>query len=96
MWEIMHAAGLDPAPDGPSRRQFVSAQARAFIACAFLVVETMLLKWLYVLVFIEHAARRLHLGGVSAYPTGAWTAQRARKLVMDLGECIAGLRFLIH
>jgi transposase len=70
VWEILHAAGIDPAPRraGPSWRQFLTAQAHAIIACDFLVVETVLLKRLYVLVFIEHGTRRLHLAGVTARP----------------------------
>ncbi|MEV1171377.1 integrase core domain-containing protein [Nonomuraea sp. NPDC049784] len=98
VWEILHASDIDPAPRraGPNWRQFLAAQAHAIIACDFLVVETVLLKRLYVLVFIEHGTRRLHLGGVSAHPTGAWTVQQARNLVMDLGDRIAGLRFVIH
>ncbi|MEU4332972.1 hypothetical protein [Nonomuraea dietziae] len=98
VWEILHGAGIDPAPrrDGPTWGQFLTAQAHAITACDFLVVETMLLKRLYVLVFIEHGTRRLHLAGVTAQPTGAWTVPQARNLVMGLGERIAGLRFLIH
>ena len=78
VWEILHAAGIDPAPRraGPSWREFLAVQAHAILACDFLVVETVLLKRLYVLVFIEHGTRRLHLGGVTAHPTGAWAVQR--------------------
>jgi len=97
VWEILHAAGIDPAPRraGPTWRQFPTAQAHAIIACDFPVVETALLKRLYVLVFIEHGTRRLHLAGVTSHPTGAWTVQQARSLAMDLSGL--GLsRFLIH
>jgi len=71
VWEILHAAGIDPAPrrSGPTWRQFLAAQAHAVIACNFLVVETVLLRRLYVLVFMEHGTRRLHLGGATAHPT---------------------------
>ncbi|MFG2084896.1 MULTISPECIES: hypothetical protein [unclassified Spirillospora] len=67
VWEIWHAAGIDPVPRraGPTWRQFLTAQAHAIIACDFFTVETVLLKRLYVLVFIEHGTRRLHLGGVT-------------------------------
>jgi transposase InsO family protein len=98
VWEIPHAAGIGPAPRraGPTWREFLAAQAHAIIACDFLVVETALLKRLYVLVFIEHGTRRLHLAGVTAHPTGAWTTQQARNLAMDLGNRLGTLRFVIH
>jgi transposase InsO family protein len=98
VWEILHAAGIGPAPRraGPTWHEFLAAQAHAIIACDFLIVETALLRRLYVLVFIEHGARRLHLAGVTAHPTGAWTAQHARNLAMDLGNRLGTLRFVIH
>jgi transposase len=56
IWEILRAAGVDPAPRraGPTWRQFLHAQAAGILAVDFLHVDTVLLKRLYVLVFIEH------------------------------------------
>jgi putative transposase len=56
VWEILRAAGIDPAPrrSGPTWRQFLAARAAGIVAVDFLHVDTVLLKRLYVLVFIEH------------------------------------------
>ena len=56
----------------------------------------MLLKRLYVLVFIEHGTRRMHLGGVTAHPTSGWTVQQARNLALTLGERSGDIRFLLR
>ena len=48
------------------------------------------------LVFIEHGTRRMHLGGVTAHPTGDWTVQQARNLALTLGERFEDTRFLIR
>ena len=49
-----------------------------------------------ILIFIEHGTCRMHLGGVTAHPTGAWTVQQAPNLALDLNERSAGFRFLIR
>jgi hypothetical protein len=58
-------------------------------------VDTVLLKRLYVLVFIEHGTRRMHLG-VTANPAGEWTVQQARNLAASLGGQFGDVKFLIR
>ena len=98
VWEILRAAGIDPAPrrSGPTWRQFLHAQAAGILAVDFLHVDTVLLNRLYVLIFIEHGTRRMHLGGVTAHPTGEWTVQQARNLALALGERFEDIRFVIR
>jgi len=98
VYEILRAAGIDPAPrrDGPTWRQFLHTQAAGILAADFLHVDTVALTRLYVLVFIEHGTRRMHVGGITAHPTGNWTVQQARNLALDLGERFGDFRFLIR
>jgi putative transposase len=98
VWEILHAAGIDPAPrrSGPTWREFLTAQAEGIIAADFFHIDTALGRRLYALAFLEHSTRRLHITGVTTLPTRDWAVQQARNLTADLGIRIDSLRFLLR
>ncbi|WP_309147788.1 integrase core domain-containing protein [Streptomyces sp. NTH33] len=98
VWEILHAAGVDPTPrrSGPTWREFLTAQTEGSIACDFLHFDTALGSRLYALVFLGHGTRRLHIACVTAHPTQARAVQQVRNLAADLGTRLESLRFLLR
>jgi transposase InsO family protein len=95
VWAILKRAGIEPAPgrNSESWTTFLRAQAAGIVACDFFTVDTVLLRRYYVLFFIELQTRRVHLAGITTNPTGAWTTQAARNLMMPHHRTI---RFLIR
>jgi transposase len=73
VWQILKDAGIDPAPrrTGQTWREFLAGQAKTILAADFFHVDTVFLRRLYVLFFIEHGTRRVHLAGITAHPVGA-------------------------
>jgi putative transposase len=71
VWQILKEAGIDPAPRraGQSWRAFLAGQAKT-LAADFFHVDTVFLRRLHVLFFIEHGTRRVHLAGITAHPAG--------------------------
>jgi putative transposase len=95
VWLLLQRAGIEPAPRraGLTWRQFLSAQAEGIVACDLFHVDTVLLKRLYALFMMELSTRRVHVLGVTANPTGAWVAQQARNLLMDLADRTEQVKF---
>jgi transposase InsO family protein len=98
VWEILNAAGVDPAPrrSGPTWKQFLTNQAHGIVAVDFFHLDTALGKRLYGLAFLEHSTRRLHITGVTAHPSRGWAVQQARNLAADLDTHLDSLRFLLR
>ena len=80
--------GVPPAPRraGLSWRAFLRAHAGAVLECDFLTVETVRLRTLHLLFFIDVQTRRVFVAGCTAHPTAAWVAQQARNLIWDLTD----------
>jgi hypothetical protein len=86
VWAILKRHGIDPSPprSGPTWTEFLAAQAKGLMACDFFHVDTILLRRLYVLVFIHHDSRFVRIAGITTNPVTSWVTQQARNISMEL------------
>lgn len=86
-----------PAPrrSGPSWAEFLRAQAKGIVATDFFS-DTMQLRRLYVVVFIELDTRFLRAAGITANPVSSWVTQQARNLCFELSARARPIKFLIR
>jgi len=66
------------------------------LACDFFTIETLFLRTIYVVFFIEVDTRRVHFAGCTAHPKAAWVTQQVRQLVWELEGRDPPLRFFIR
>jgi hypothetical protein len=85
---ILRRRGVPPAPhrSGLSWSAFLRAHAGAVLECDFFTVETVRLRTLHVLFFLEVHTRRVFVAGCTAHPTAAWVTQQARNLCWRLDD----------
>jgi len=98
VWEILHEAGIDPAPERTSATwaTFLRSQSEAILAADFFETVTLTGTRMYALTVLEHATRRIRILGVTAHPTAAWVTQTVRNLAMDIQDAGCQARFLIR
>jgi len=95
---VLRRHRVPPAPrrQGPTWAQFLSAHAGATLACDFFTIDTVLLRTLYVLVFMEISSRRILYANCTTHPNAAWVSQQARNLTWELNQLEAPIRLAIH
>jgi putative transposase len=98
VWATLKRHGIEPSPrqSVPTWAEFLSAQAKGLMACDFFHVDTVLLRRLYVLMFIHKNTRLVRIAGITAKPVANWVTQHARKISMELADQATSVKFLIR
>jgi len=97
--DLLKRRHIQPTPtrNGSQNWQHLMAHYKEqILACDFFTVDTLWLKRLYVLFFIELGTRNVHLAGITAHPNAGWVTQQARQVVWELSESKTTIRYLIR
>ncbi len=98
VWAILKRHGIDPSPrrSGPTWAEFLATQAKGLMAYDFFHVDTILLRRLYVRVFIHHDTRLVRIAGITSNPVAGWVTQQARNISMELIDQAKSAKLLIR
>jgi transposase len=95
---LLRELRISPAPrrGSPTWRQFIRAHAAAIIAIDFFTIESVFLRTIYVIVFLELGSRRLLWADCTTNPDSAWVTQQARNVAYEIEDLGLPVRFAIH
>jgi transposase InsO family protein len=96
VWSILKTSSIDPAPHRSDLTWSQFLHSQAAVACDFFTVDTATLRRYYVLFFIDVGTRQVFVAGVTTNPTGAWTTQAARNLILRHGPQLGDSRALVR
>jgi transposase InsO family protein len=96
--KLLRRNRIGPAPlrSRLTWKAFLQAQASAIVLTDFLSVDTVFLKRLYVLLYMELATRRVIWFAVTERPDADWVTQQARNVSWELKQLDVTARFVIH
>jgi hypothetical protein len=97
VWAILNRHGIDPSPRRwrTSWNEFLRAQAAPVRATDFFTVDTIVLKRLGVLFFIELDTQRVYVTGITAKPAREWVTRQARNLSVVPSDRVRPVTFVI-
>ena len=96
VWQILKNAGIDPAPTRSEVTWSQFLRSQAAVACDFATIDTVTLRRFYLLLCIDIPTRSVYFAGVTDHPTGVWTTQAARNLLLRHGRQLADARALVR
>ena len=96
VWQILNNARIDPAPTRSEVTWSQFLRSQAAVACDFATIDTVTLRRFYLLFFIDIGTRTVYFAGITDHPTGVWTTQAARNLLLQHGHQLADAQALVR
>ena len=86
-------------PHAPTRSEVTWSQllrSQAAVACDFATIDTVTLRRFYLLFFVDIPTRTVYFAGITDDPSGVWTTQAARNLLLQHGHQLADAQALVR